>query len=275
LDSVKRVAALVTVVLSLGVGGTGTQSKATKAQPARTPEELQFYHLLTRSYLLGRELVPDDRSYLLWRLADISAAVNPGLSSQWAQEAFQAANESSNAWDKLAFQKSALVILSRSDPELAMGLFPTLGDLVQPKSGQAAEDPRSDAASSIFPAYYRLHGVGALERIRADANWLAATGEYPYVAVGGLINLLAGSETRIGADQLFGDAIAAYNRGTRSQMGDDQFARLILATAGSARPNWRILRNFRPSQACLGEIVAGRQADRSGNCHPDRECPAG
>jgi hypothetical protein len=197
----------------------------------------QFYHLLTCSHLLGQELVPRDRSFLLLNLADIAAGVNPALSSQWAQEAFQTANESSNAWDKLAVQKSALAVLSDAgDPDLAMEMFATLGDLQQSKSGQTGEDPRCDAATSVFLDYYGIHGVSGMERIRTTANWLSATGEYPYQAAGALIALLIRDGNRTAADQLFSDAFGAYNRGTHTKIGDDKFADLILTTAGIERP---------------------------------------
>ena len=85
------------------------------------------------------------------------------------------------------------------------------------------EDLRADAATSIFPAYWKMgHTERKLQRIGAQADRLGNTGQYPYLGVFPILqNALKTNEKQ--AYSIFYKALGYYRLGSASERENEDF----------------------------------------------------
>lgn len=136
-------------------------------------------------------------------------------------------------WNRVAIEKNALTFMSKSDPELAMQLFVKVENPVPLDEVGFPEDVRAYAATEIFANYWKAVGVKGLPNIREVARHIGNTGEYPYRAMGFVINDLAHVRDEGGFPAITGivnEAIGYYRRGSLFQNRNEEFFSLLQST---------------------------------------------
>ncbi len=185
--------------------------------------------LLVESYRLGKDLAPSERAILLTFLCRSASQHNLSYTTEWAQEGLRIASQLPPDWNRLAIQKNALVALSYANPDHAMASLRSMDLPVELSNGVFPEDLRSDAAISIFKNYWFQKKPLGLDEVRSTAAYLGQTGQYPYAAVGFILNDVishqktAHSELPGIASSLLLDAYASYQRGSKFRNEDEEF----------------------------------------------------
>jgi hypothetical protein len=210
-------------VICLSIAGTllaGEVPKITGADSAS---------LLLDSYRAGKDLAPSERAILLTFLCKTASEHNLSYTAEWAQEALRIASQLPPDWNRLAIQKNALAALSYANPERAMALLRSMDLPIEGGNGVFPEDLRSDAALTIFKNYWLEKKPLGLDEVRSIAAYLGQTGQYPYMAVGFILNDVishqktAHSEFPGGASSILLDAYASYQRGSKFRSEDEEF----------------------------------------------------
>lgn len=169
---------------------------AQDTKPARSerPHVTTALDLLNESNQISGDFVPYQRCRFLLRLSDTAVSISGGNSKRWAEEAFFASFALPPSWDRVAVQKNALMILSRTDPDRAFELLGMVDSPVRDNTGALPEDVRAHGAQLIFPAYWSKNKSGKrLQAIRQRSRELGETGQYPFLAVSGIFNDLMSS----------------------------------------------------------------------------------
>jgi hypothetical protein len=190
-------------------------------------DELSPLRLLEDSYADSKQLSAENRAFLLVRLTDASTDIAPQHTETWSRELSDLAFTLPAGWNRIATEKNALVPLARVNPVLA---FDRLGKVEKPvpHDGVFTEDLRSDAAGSIFPLYFRAGSRSALQNIRKQAKEFGDTGEYPYRAIGLIIDELFKSHTPESVlNDLFNEAVGYHQRKSVFLDSDPQFYELL------------------------------------------------
>lgn len=190
------------------------------------PGKADATQLLIKSYLTGRNLPPEPRTYLLTLLSDAAIQIEPSLTRLWAQEAFQATFKLPMNWDRVAHQKNALVALAGVDPVLSFELFEAMEPTVSFSSGYIPEDLRAYGARTIFIEYWKCKGYASLGEIRRQAMRLGDTGQYPFLAMEPIIRDVH-RQDEPEAHTLIGEALAHYVRARRAANTDDEFSQFL------------------------------------------------
>ncbi|MGH9510034.1 MAG: hypothetical protein ACRD2M_08865, partial [Terriglobales bacterium] len=191
-----------------------------------TPPELTDEGLLIRSYILGRQFVPEERAFHLLRLTEAASRTQLSLAKLWAEEVFQLTFELTPSWNRVATQKNALMALAAVDAERAFTLFSSI-DLPVPKSdGSMPEDVRAHAAGTVFQKLWLRKGQSCLPEVRRAAQHLGETGQYPYLA---MVPILKDVSTKDSAEtqSLFSEAVSFYRRGSRVESADREFVEFL------------------------------------------------
>ncbi len=220
---------------------------ATVVKAAREATELTPEDCLVRSYLAGKELIPEERAFQLARLSQTAAKVQPVLGRLWAEELFLLAFELPMSWNRLAHEKNALSALAGVDPVRAFELFGGMDSPVPTASGDLPEDLRAFGARTVFDAFWKRKGIAAFDDIRKEAEHVGDTGQYPYVAITPILRDLTKRED-IRAQSLFGEALSYYSRGSQFRNADEEFIQFLNAV-------WDVIPAVRKRQA-LSVIVA-------------------
>jgi hypothetical protein len=145
-----------------------------------------------------------------------------------------------SGWDRVATEKNALTILSRSDPELAMQLFPKVEPPLPIDRLGFPEDVRAYAAIEIFENYWKAVGTKGLGNIRNASRHIGDTGEYPYRAMSSVMNELIElpREDRLAlANEILNEAIGYYQRGSQFLNRDEEFFALLERARDFVPPN--------------------------------------
>ena len=110
-----------------------------------------------------------------------------------------------------------------------MALLRSMDLPIEGGNGVFPEDLRSDAALTIFKNYWLEKKPRGLDEVRSIAAYLGQTGQYPYMAVGFILNDVishqktAHSELPGGASSILLDAYASYQRGSKFRSEDEEF----------------------------------------------------
>jgi len=171
--------------------------------------------VLQESYQTSRNFEPEQRAWLLFRLAKAAVRKSPATSRSWSKEMFRLAVSLPPTWNKLALEKNAIVTLSQTDPGEAIRLFRSMDDPIPMANGSLPEDVRSEAAGVVFQHLLNIQkGPRGLEVIGQIAEHLGETGEYPYAAVTPIIKQLArNNESK--AQAFYLQALLYYRRGAK------------------------------------------------------------
>lgn len=188
---------------------------------------------LRKSYAIGKQFRGEERISFLVALTMTSANIDPDSTMRWCEELFIEASRSPLNWDHVSNQKQAAAALAAVDPD---GALMMLGAVSRPQalSGQFPEDVRAQAASEIFPLFWRVHGMNKLAQLQMEAQSIGDSGEYPYRAMAGIIDQLMdlkSNDARVQAEAILIDSLRYYERGSKFSNEDSEF----LDVLGSAR----------------------------------------
>ncbi len=231
--------ALVGLAICPGVVSSQTaKDSAGSDQHASVTSGVAAEALLTRSYLVGKRLLPEERAFQLTRLAQTASTIQPVLTRLWAEELFQSAMELPMTWNRVAAEKNAVTALAAVDPVRAFELFGTMDDPVPMLSGGLPEDVRAFGARIVLPQFWKREGSGSLDDIRRAAQHVGDTGQYPYMGMAPIIrDLLKLGDIR--ADSLLSEALAYYTQPSRFRASDKEFVQLLGAVWDVAPLSWR------------------------------------
>ncbi len=175
---------------------------------------------MRRSYLLSKELPPEERVWLLTELIMPSAKWHPALTRPWTEEVFRLALQLSPGYDRVVTQKNAATAMSWIDPPRALEM---LNECEPPSPTDSdAEDVRDVAARRIFKAYWDTAGMSGLPKIQRAADRIGETGQYPYGAMVPVIQAVH-EQNPTKASALISEALSFYERGSPFQMTNYQF----------------------------------------------------
>jgi hypothetical protein len=154
---------------------------------AEIPVSLAELHKQARSQPLA------DRIATLYDLAIAETAIDRQTSALWALEMYDLANTMPRDGQlqqmlQAAQRKNALTVLSLADPLAAAQHFL---DLEPSAAHLPNEDPRIDLARHLFPKLWAKQGTESLPGIRRMCDFTSERGQYPYVAMGHILPLIA------------------------------------------------------------------------------------
>ncbi len=189
--------------------------------------------LLIRSYLKSKDFTPSDRALLLNRLAAAASKLQPPLTKLWSEEAFQVASKLPlNDENRQVYQANAAVELVTVDPKRAFEVLAMIDPPEPTQEGQSKPmDMRTYAAENVFPEIWKTDGVPALDHIRAQAEHIGETGEYPYRAIGKILPDV-GKRSQPKAETLFTEALSYYTKSAPDHDSDREFALFLSESWG-------------------------------------------
>jgi hypothetical protein len=201
----------------------------------------QAAQLLRTSYQTARNLPPEDRLDFLVRLTRTAADLGVEDTRPWAKELFALSSSSTltlTDWTRLSAQKNALVALSVVSPEEAFKSFSSIASQPHPadRKGKFPEDLRADASILIFSRFWHKVGEASLHQIGDQADLIGASGEYPYRAVGLIIEDLGKIDNpaaRNEATALFSDAVRFYPPKGAFANANEEFLALLKSAQGN------------------------------------------
>lgn len=169
--------------------------------------------LLKESYSLGKGLLPSERAFHLFVLADVASRLSPSAASaNWARELFRLTLALPNTWNRGALQKNALVSLSRANAPEALALLSKADPPVAESGDFIAEDLRAFAARTVFEAYWKARGSPGIAQIRQEARRIGDTGLYPFVAVAPIYRDYTQATSASTSAPWFREVLAYYER---------------------------------------------------------------
>lgn len=202
---------------------TSVWCAAQPVSPASTPDPVM---LLKESYALTAGLTPQTRCGALFSLADAAEPIDPALSKAWANELFTATFDLPPSWNRGAFQKNALALLSSHDPVLAFDRQ-ALMDAPVAIEDVVPEDLRAYLGISLFTAYGGPKPtVARMRAIRERARAIAADGAYPFLGIAPILKSIWGSDP-IEALAWWQEAMGYFVRQSRVANANEQFLKFL------------------------------------------------
>jgi hypothetical protein len=177
-----------------------------------------------------RMAIASERALYLTRLARVEAAAEPLKAKIWAKDLFSLALTMPVGWDRVATEKNVLVPLSTIDPQLSMDLFFQVENPLPDLDGDFPEDVRADAAVHIFLNYWRFAGAKGLPQIEKLARQIGDTGEYPFRAMGMILQELGASQEgdrQSSAANILAEALRYYKQRSKFLNRDEEFLNLL------------------------------------------------
>jgi hypothetical protein len=216
----RPVNALLVVLICLSMGSSVSESQTTDANPAALM-------LLRESVQMSDTLDPDTQAAILLTSADSALHVDKAAAKDWAQELFRFAHNSMSSTERAPAEKNALVVLSKVDPAESARLF-KLQDLPSPDVA-VYEDPRIYAAGPVYEGLWKQSHLKSLSTISNLSNWLGSTGQYPYAAIGDIVQkAVAGDPAWV--TKTLSDAQKAFRRDPGYDNSPDLYAELLIQT---------------------------------------------
>jgi hypothetical protein len=183
--------------------------------------------LLDESYSLLNQIDSSNRVFYLLPLTQAGAKIGSSHEEEWCKQMFQESFNVRDPWDRVALEKNALVALSFVNASAAMELFWRIEAPMPDARGTYPEDVRADGASTIFPNYLdaQIKGIGtdgsvenrlqtAIGEIQRHAAHIGKTGDYPYRAMGTIIQRLdARKDHQSTINLIFAEAVKFYSEG--------------------------------------------------------------
>ncbi len=199
--------------------------------PSPTPSPSPSPNL---TYINDSIKVDINHIFELVRLTRIAADGDPERMKAMSKELFTLAFRMPVGWDRIAEEKNALVPLSKVDPQLAIELLSKVENPEpHPRTMNFPEDVRADAATYIFPNYWYFAGEQGLVEIRNLAKYIGDTGEYPYRAIGVVLDDISKSRNIHGKEvsgEIFMDAVAYYQRRSKFLNTNEEFLEFLRKT---------------------------------------------
>lgn len=209
---------------------------AAVATAGRNESETRATDLLEEGYRLGNQIESPNRVYFLGVLTQTANKIGAPQEERWCRQMFQESFDVQDSWDRIALEKNALVALSFVNARAAMDLLWRVEAPVAKASGIYTEDVRANAASTIFANFFdsQMNAAPsedssedrlqvAMGEIRRHATHLGKTGEYPYRAMGSIIQKLAARKRHEGTINLaFGEAIKFYSESSPKFINQDE-----------------------------------------------------
>jgi hypothetical protein len=194
---------------------------------APVSDRLTARHALDLSYAASAGLTPQERTYYLNFLIQAAAPMRHEKTKEWVNELFATTAQVSDSWNKLVNEKNALVAFSDMDAVGALDLFKRLDAPPAEKDRLLDEDPRADAARTIFVRYWKSTGLAGIDRLRNLAVLLGNTGQYPFAAMTSVIREIDSSDEAL-AQSIFLEAVGAFRNGGRVQSESEEFVQFLL-----------------------------------------------
>ncbi len=221
--------AILIFLLSVLVGGSSSSPSESSPRLASAAQPSEALTFLDKSHSLLSSLDELDRIRFLNDLVVIAPEVAPERVAPWAQELITMAQSIRNPkfddWDRIAFQKNAVVALSKIDPELAMQKFVEMGSPAPNSEGRLPEDVRAFGARVLYLNYFKAFGRRSLPTLQKQAARLASDGAYPFHAMSLVIGEVTptGKEENTTGDELFADALNYYSCDSKVENQDAEF----------------------------------------------------
>lgn len=237
----RRDALLMVVVAVLGALGQAQSKPASPAKPGTTSNQPKLqnkavdqeaqrrqvlFNLLDEAHSAANELPTEQRIAILKMLCDIeSLAARPyrkGLPlvsepdvddpqmkkafKAWSEELYGAADElTQGSYAKLEAQASAVRAMVPADYKRALQML----DGLDASDERGALEQRNFLAMYVFSEVVRKQGSSAVPELRARAQALGETGQYPYVAMSSVAGDISDIEA---VRSIFGDALSNFQR---------------------------------------------------------------
>lgn len=229
---------LTSLTIAMSVGTLLTIPVPSHGQSLRpvhgaTPEAtLAPEAILRQSDRMGANFSADDRSFQLFRLAEVGSELGTDSSRElvgkWARALFRSAQQGPKDWNRGAFEKNAAVMLSSADPDEAFRLLKRVDAPDLSSDPPPPEDVRSFGARTIFVDYWKRHGLKALNPIQQAALGFGRTGEYPFPAMANVLAKLGTTDAEIEFRQrTLADAVRCYLEPTRIQSSNQDFMEFL------------------------------------------------
>jgi hypothetical protein len=204
-----------------------------KSRQARQEPEGQ--RLITEAEGIARGFSPEERADLLLDMLETPMGDFPAQGKSWSLELFSISKKQLRPGAyRAAIQKNALIHLAKLDPLEAAKLFKTQDTPDMWDQPVLMEDYRTWVARTLFPKLWSQSGVSSLPKIKKLADWLGSTGEYPYVAMIGIVQSVAKLD-RNSAEGLVSDAIRFYRTDPPFVNKHREFTPFILGIADQVR----------------------------------------
>jgi len=194
-------ALLLALILFSGVRIRATSSKEPKSEGER---------LIAQAQAISSGFSPEERADLLLDILDTPAGRFVDNGRKWSLELYSISRRQLQPGPyRAAVQKNALIDLANVDPVKAAQLFKSQDTPDMWNQPGRVEDYRAWVARALFPKLWDKSGMSSLIQLKDFADWMGGTGEYPYVAMIGIVQAVAKvDETR--AEQLVSDATGFY-----------------------------------------------------------------
>jgi hypothetical protein len=184
--------------------------------------------LLTEAHGLASGLPSADKAEVLERIVDV---VQPGspASEPWIDELF-ALGADLGEMDRDGPEAAAAEAMARIAPAKALQM---LDRIQEPhlKPEQPYRDARAEAAAAVFTAAYLRLGTGILPDLRARAQRMGATGQYPYLAWARLSGYLQRNATDPEFFRtVFDDSVSAYLGSVPNGPAENDFRQFMAQT---------------------------------------------
>lgn len=187
------------------------------------------------SYAQG--LVPDDRAFLMVRIAYIASSHHFPQSELWARQAFSDSSDLAKSWNSIALQKNALTALADTQPMDALRLLGTVETPMGNDGELISEDTRAVAASTIFERAYSKDPEKSIPPMLEVSSYLGRTGQYPYAAWGILLPKIAKDNPGV-FGEVVSTAIRFYGSGEdRTLEEHEDYLQLVDAISAVADPS--------------------------------------
>jgi hypothetical protein len=174
----------------------------------------------------------EERVHYLIDLARVSSEIypHPSETAAWCRELFTVASQVQDPALREPGKKNAARYLSSVDPVLANQRLREVENPPAEFGQMHSEDIRANAAVDIFVNFWDRFGAESFPEIENTATFLGKTGQYPYRAVGVLLERwlrTPADPTRIEANNLFRESFESYRRETEFQNREEEFLSLL------------------------------------------------
>jgi hypothetical protein len=217
---------LLVAICGLALSALGQESKAQKQPEQQAPENIKRQpsnkststekpnpaaEMLQQAYYLGGQLPTDEHAFQLSEVVLIASKIHHPMLSQWVNELMQMTAGLPQSDNRGFAEQTALRALAEAEPADALHMLTELAPAARTSKerGTIPFDPRSMAARTIFPRYWKSTKNPDLDAVRSAANYLGETGQYPLLAVALILKEIGKPET---TETLFFDAMRYYNR---------------------------------------------------------------
>jgi hypothetical protein len=225
-------------LIALVLFGTSLGSHATAPRPFNPSLDMTRSHsverslqLLDEAHQMSHAFRPEQKAWIIFDATEVAAPIDPRRGNQWALEVWDLAKQLEPGQSRIALQKNALRDLAINDADRALRLY-RQQDL--PSQWGAAHNTTEDSrslgyANTIFKPVWERRGEPYLSRLESLANFLGATGQYPYAAMSKIALDESKSDNRH-PRKILRDATKYFQRDPGFMTTNKEFVKFVLAT---------------------------------------------